>query len=70
MKQVRPLIAPFAIEVDQNAHAAAEAVVLEGKYWKRRLSMVAAEYRRWRVWYKDRSRGKIPQQTRLAGVRS
>ena len=33
-----------------------QAVVLEGKYWKRRLECVTAEYKKWRVYYKDRLR--------------
>lgn len=28
-----------------------QAVVLEGKYWKRKLSAVTAEYKRWRLFY-------------------
>lgn len=69
VKQVRPLIAPFAIEVDPHPHAKDEAVILEGKYWKRRLSMVSAEYRRWRVWYRDRATGVAQKrQTLRPGV--
>ena len=30
-----------------------QAVVLEGKYWKRRLQSVAAEYMKWRRFYKS-----------------
>lgn len=31
-----------------------QAVVLEGKYWRRRLVAVSSEYKRWRVFYKQR----------------
>ena len=68
MKQVRPLIAPFAIEVDPSPHNKAEAVVLEGKYWKRKQSIVSAEYRRWRVYYRDKANGVSPQNALAAPV--
>ena len=32
-----------------------QAVVLEGKYWKRKLSAVATEYRKWRLYYKEKN---------------
>ncbi|XP_055343469.1 MLX-interacting protein-like [Paramacrobiotus metropolitanus] len=57
IKQVRPLIAPFSIEVDNSVHNKTESVLVEGKYWKRRQSIVSSEYRRWRLWYKDRISG-------------
>lgn len=31
----------------------AQAVVLEGKYWKRRLATVTAEYKKWRIFFKN-----------------
>ena len=31
-----------------------QAVVLEGKYWKRRLESVTAEYKRWRTFFKEK----------------
>ena len=30
-----------------------QAIILEGKYWKRNIEAVAAEYKRWRVFYKN-----------------
>ena len=30
-----------------------QAVVLEGKYWKRRLATVTAEYKKWRIFFKN-----------------
>lgn len=42
-----------------------QAVVLEGKYWKRKLSAVTAEYKRWRIFYQKftsspaREHGKV-----------
>lgn len=34
-----------------------KAVVMEGKYWKRKLSNVAAEYKKWRLFYRNRIMG-------------
>jgi MAX-like protein X len=34
-----------------------QAVVLEGKYWKRRLQSVISEYRKWRKFFKDHCTG-------------
>lgn len=31
-----------------------QAVVLEGKYWKRKLAAVTAEYKKWRMFYRNR----------------
>jgi len=31
-----------------------QAVVLEGKYWKRRLRCVTTEYMKWRQYYKEK----------------
>lgn len=32
--------------------------MLEGKYWKRQLDTVTAEYKKWRRYFKDRIRGQ------------
>ena len=37
-----------------NAGCFFQAVVLEGKYWKRRLDTVTATYKKWRKYFKDR----------------
>ena len=34
-----------------------QAVVLEGKYWKRKVEAVATEYRKWRLYYKEKNVG-------------
>jgi hypothetical protein len=34
-----------------------QAVVLEGKYWKRKLAAVTAEYKKWRMFYRNRIMG-------------
>ena len=30
---------------------------MEGKYWKRKLSTVAAEYKKWRLFYRNKIMG-------------
>ncbi|XP_060115257.1 carbohydrate-responsive element-binding protein isoform X2 [Heteronotia binoei] len=37
-----------------DEHRKPEAVVLEGKYWKRRIEVVMKEYHKWRIYYKKR----------------
>ncbi|RXG68401.1 MLX-interacting protein [Armadillidium vulgare] len=51
-------ICQFALDVD--IHNRPEAVVLEGKYWKRRLRAVTAEYKKWRLFYKNSLTGVSP----------
>ena len=31
-----------------------QVIILEGKYWKRSTKVVITEYRKWRVFYKER----------------
>eukprot|EP00794_Sanderia_malayensis_P014232 gene14232-15716_t len=40
--------APFS---DQTVHSTPQAVILEGKKWKRRLDMVSRKYKKWRKFY-------------------
>jgi len=42
-------------------HDKPEAVVLEGKYWKRKLAAVTAEYKKWRMFYRNRIMGWSPR---------
>ncbi|ODN02374.1 Carbohydrate-responsive element-binding protein [Orchesella cincta] len=48
-------------DLEMLAHAVhikeENAVVMEGKYWKRKLSTVAAEYKKWRLFYRNRIMG-------------
>lgn len=37
-----------------------QAVVLEGKYWKRKTDAVAREYRKWRVYHMERNVSPLP----------
>ena len=49
----RPLICQFSSPVIDNYHSP-QAVILEGKYWKRTLCAVVKEYQKWRVFYKKK----------------
>jgi MAX-like protein X len=53
----KTLVCQFASPLDTDGHNKAEAVVMEGKYWKRKLSTVAAEYKKWRLFYRNRMMG-------------
>ncbi|TPP58210.1 MLX-interacting protein [Fasciola gigantica] len=56
IKKVRPFIVQFQAPVTEN-HSKPEAIVMEGKYWKRRLSTVCQEYRSWRLFAKNKIHG-------------
>ncbi|XP_078680984.1 MLX-interacting protein-like isoform X20 [Branchiostoma floridae x Branchiostoma belcheri] len=50
-----PLVCQFvANPLADDAHSLPQAVVLEGKYWKRRMETVVKEYMKWRVYYKKK----------------
>ncbi|CAH1110355.1 unnamed protein product [Psylliodes chrysocephalus] len=53
IKKENTLICQFASPLDVDTHNKPEAVVLEGKYWKRKLAAVTAEYKRWRMFYRN-----------------
>ncbi|KAL1140704.1 hypothetical protein AAG570_000634 [Ranatra chinensis] len=53
----KPLVCQFASPLDVDTHNKPEAVVLEGKYWKRKLSAVTAEYKKWRMYYRNQILG-------------
>nr|KAG5694292.1 hypothetical protein BaRGS_032010 [Batillaria attramentaria] len=50
----KPIVCQFATPLSDYIHTKPEAVVLEGKYWKRRLDTVTKEYKRWRRYFRDR----------------
>ncbi|XP_076058400.1 MLX interacting protein mondo isoform X2 [Oratosquilla oratoria] len=56
IKKKRMTVCQFALDVDM--HNKPEAIVLEGKYWKRRLQAVTAEYKKWRIFYKNKLNGR------------
>ena len=47
------MICQFSSPVIDNYHSP-QAVILEGKYWKRTLCAVVKEYQKWRVFYKKK----------------
>lgn len=51
------MICQFASPLDVDTHNKPEAVVLEGKYWKRKLAAVTAEYKKWRMFYRNQVMG-------------
>ncbi|RWS25823.1 MLX-interacting protein-like protein [Leptotrombidium deliense] len=62
----KPAVCQFASLVDCDSHNKPEAVVLEGKYWKRRLATVTAEYQKWRLYHKEKS--CVPHRLSFAGL--
>jgi MAX-like protein X len=48
----KPPVCQFATTVD--VHNKPEAVLLEGKYWKRGTETVTAEYNKWRKYHKEK----------------
>lgn len=57
IKKQNTLICQFASPLDVDTHNKPEAVVLEGKYWKRKLAAVTAEYKKWRMFYRNQTFG-------------
>ncbi|XP_065214313.1 protein WBSCR14 homolog isoform X2 [Planococcus citri] len=58
-------VCQFASPLDVDIHSKPEAVVLEGKYWKRKLSAVTAEYKRWRMSYQKSPLSPTTEQDML-----
>ncbi|KAF2902205.1 hypothetical protein ILUMI_03981 [Ignelater luminosus] len=52
IKKINTDICQFASPLDVDTHNKPEAIVLEGKYWKRKLAAVTAEYKKWRMFYR------------------
>ncbi|CAH8536179.1 unnamed protein product [Schistosoma margrebowiei] len=53
VKKLKPVVVQFQTPVYED-HSKTEAVILEGKYWKRRVSTLCKEYRLWRAFAKNR----------------
>ncbi|XP_064620049.1 carbohydrate-responsive element-binding protein-like isoform X2 [Lineus longissimus] len=53
IKSKFPLVCQFAAPLSEDSHSRPEAIVMEGKYWKRRLQTVTAEYQKWRGYFKN-----------------
>ncbi|XP_057657511.1 MLX-interacting protein isoform X1 [Diorhabda carinulata] len=62
IKKERTLVCQFASPLDVDTHNKPEAVVLEGKYWKRKLAAVTAEYKRWRMFYRNNILGHVTKE--------
>ncbi|XP_073824412.1 MLX interacting protein mondo isoform X3 [Musca autumnalis] len=52
-------VCQFASPLDVDIHSNPQSVVLEGKYWKRQLAVIKAEYRKWRRNYKSKVTGSL-----------
>ncbi|XP_046916146.2 MLX interacting protein mondo isoform X2 [Dermatophagoides farinae] len=52
----KPGVCQFSSNIDTERHKKTEAILLEGKYWKRRADVVKAEYNKWRLYYQHLSR--------------
>ena len=57
-----PIVCQFSSPVDSDRHKKVEAVILEGKYWKRRLATVTAEYTKWRQYHRKIGRPQTPSR--------
>ncbi|XP_022339863.2 MLX-interacting protein-like isoform X2 [Crassostrea virginica] len=55
----KPTVCQFASPLSDDIHTKPEAIVLEGKYWKRRLDTVTKEYKSWRKFTKSHMAKKI-----------
>ncbi|XP_018646863.1 hypothetical protein Smp_162080 [Schistosoma mansoni] len=53
VKKLKPVVVQFQTPIYED-HSKTEAVILEGKYWKRRVSTLRKEYSLWRVFAKNR----------------
>ncbi|CAG9769010.1 unnamed protein product [Ceutorhynchus assimilis] len=62
IKKENTLICQFASPLDVDTHNKPEAIVLEGKYWKRKLAAVTAEYKKWRMFYRNHLCGHVPKE--------
>ncbi|XP_014245139.1 MLX-interacting protein isoform X2 [Cimex lectularius] len=60
IKKQNTLVCQFASPLDVDTHNKPEAIVLEGKYWKRKLNAVTAEYKKWRMYSRNQILGRPP----------
>ncbi|XP_054741747.1 protein WBSCR14 homolog isoform X1 [Anastrepha obliqua] len=60
----RTPVCQFASPLDVDIHSNPQAVVLEGKYWKRQTTVIKAEYRKWRKNSKSRTAGCLTYDTK------
>lgn len=50
----RPPGCQFIAPVDPDVHKKSETIVLEGKYWKRKVDAIVHEYQKWRRFHKQK----------------
>lgn len=56
IKGHRKLVCAFANPLEIDNHSKTEAgAIMEGKYWKRKMSTILAEYKKWRIFYKNQN---------------
>lgn len=46
-----PYVCQFASPLEGDTHNKPEAIVMEGKYWKRNFDNITAEYKKWRMFF-------------------
>lgn len=51
----RPPGCQFNAPVETDVHKKSETIVLEGKYWKRKEKAIVDEYKKWRIFHKQKS---------------
>lgn len=61
VKKKRPVIVQFQAPLTES-HTRIEAIVMEGKYWKRHLSALSKEYSHWRIFAKNKIQGRNQKQ--------
>uniref|UniRef100_A0A1A9WHG3 BHLH domain-containing protein n=1 Tax=Glossina brevipalpis TaxID=37001 RepID=A0A1A9WHG3_9MUSC len=55
----RTPVCQFASPLDVDVHSNPQSIVLEGKYWKRQMVVIKAEYRKWRRNFKSKVTGSL-----------
>jgi len=56
IKGHRKLVCAFANPLEIDNHNKTEAgAIMEGKYWKRKMATILAEYKKWRIFYKNQN---------------
>uniref|UniRef100_A0A182P336 Uncharacterized protein n=3 Tax=Pyretophorus TaxID=44537 RepID=A0A182P336_9DIPT len=53
----KTLVCQFASPLDVDVHNTPQAILLEGKYWKRKCNVIKAEYKKWRRFNVNRALG-------------
>ena len=59
IKRKRKLVFAFGNPLETDNHIKTEGgAIMMGKYWKRKMDSVLAEYNKWRIFYKHQKNGK------------